>query len=275
MTPKIEKLLYQRYILHTKKVALLQELDIKSYVRSAPTLHALHSLISKEIHMNRKLSILLKKTSFPEDIEKEFVRPVYSRLAHINSILEKESFVLCRTNVFTYSYSVLQKLFTGKQKHFTRRLKTFKTLADKELALHDLFFTLSQKMPQVYQIPEKKVQNSWQLVSELQKELRKLGQVLGDTALVKKQGEYVLVLISQVQKAEIYEFVKEDVLYVKTKVEYIMAHPKENKLAYFLTTVYIVAPGTFEMTGVILFFRYLGKYTLSQTKKLKGRFSKV
>jgi hypothetical protein len=51
-------------------------------------------------------------------------------------------------------------------------------------------------------------------------------------------------------------------------------HPKENKLAYFLATVYIIAPLTFEMTGAILFFRYLGKYSISKGKMIRERFAR-
>ena len=36
-----------------------------------------------------------------------------------------------------------------------------------------------------------------------------------------------------------------------------------------LGTFYIVSPGTFELTGVVLFFKYLGQYSMSTVKKLK------
>jgi hypothetical protein len=166
-------------------------------------------------------------------------------------------------------------MLTGKQSTFHIQLQEFQKLSDRELALHQLFFELSQKLPKQYRVNEGEVRGNWKLVLQLQHELHRLGYALGDTALVQKHGDKALVLIAKIQGTEIYEFVQKDVVSLKQKVEYIMAHPKDNKLAYFLTTVYIVAPFTFEATGVILFFRYLGKYAVSKTKTFRERTRKV
>lgn len=125
-----------------------------------------------------------------------------------------------------------------------------------------------------YKKYKKDFKSSFKLLVELQNELKRFKDLAGNSELVKKQGEKVLKTIGAIQKTEIYGFIEQDVLYIKGKVEYIVKHPKENKLAYFLATVYIIAPFTFETTGVILFFRYLGKYTISRTKKLRESFSK-
>ena len=47
---------------------------------------------------------------------------------------------------------------------------------------------------------------------------------------------------------------------IREKIEYIRRHPKESRVAYVLTSIYIISPGTFEATFVVLFFRYLIKY---------------
>ncbi|MDP3728276.1 MAG: hypothetical protein Q8R18_02360 [bacterium] len=274
MLLEIEKLLYQRYILHTKKFELIRELHPQSYMRSAKTLNKIHIILTREIIVNKKLIRLLRQSSFPQDIQKSFVEPICFRLKEITKVLVQENKVLCQTNIFSLGYSYAQKLFTGKQEYFQKYIRTFHSLAEKELLLHQQIFELSHKLPQSYSVDEQKVRRSWKLVIQLQEELHALAKSVGDTALVKKHGDRVLVLIFQIQKTEIYEFVKQDVGFIKVRVEYIMAHPKEHKLAYFLTTVYIVAPFTFEMTGVILFFRYLGKYTVSRTRKFKTRFTK-
>lgn len=274
MLLEIEKLLYQRYVLHTKKFELLQEITPKSYMKSAKTLNRIHIILTREIIVNKKLARLLRQSSFPLEVKENFVLPVCQNLKKINVLLLQENTVLCQTNVFRLSYSYAQKVFTGKQGYFKKQLRVFYRLTEKEMSLHKEIFVLSHTLPQVHRIDEQKVKSSWKLVIQLQEELRTLAKSIGDTALVKKHGDTALVLISQIQKTEIYEFVKQDIAYIKTKVEYIMAHPKEHKFAYFLTTVYIVAPFTFEMTGVILFFRYLGKYTVSKTKKLKTTFTK-
>jgi ribosomal protein L37AE/L43A len=125
-----------------------------------------------------------------------------------------------------------------------------------------------------YKKYKKDFKTSFKLLTDLRNELRKFKYIAGNSELVKKQGEKVLKIIEAVQKTEIYGFIKIDVLFIKEKVEYIVKHPKENKLAYFLATVYIIAPLTFEMTGAILFFRYLGKYSISKGKMIRERFAR-
>jgi len=53
---------------------------------------------------------------------------------------------------------------------------------------------------------------------------------------------------------------------------YMMKHPKESKIKCALAGAYIIAPLTFELTGVYLFFRYLNKYAkeLRADKKSKA-----
>ena len=269
MHKDLEKLLYRRFLLHSKKFQLLQGLDLTHYVRSARTLHHIRSLLTKEIAVNIHLIRFLQKESFSPQMHRDFVDPICMQLQEINMVLARERVTLSRIHLFSYSYATLEKMLTGKSIYFSTQLRTFQKLTDKELALHQIFFQLSRKLPKEYQVSEREVRGSWKLVAQLQEELKKIAYALGDTTLVKKHGESALALISQIQKTEIYEFVQQDVLYVQEKVRYVMAHPKENKLAYFLTTVYIIAPGTFEMTGVILFFRYLGKYTLKKRKFTK------
>ena len=266
MHKELEKLLYRRFLLHSQKFHLLQELDLKNYVRCAGTLHRIRSLLAKEITVNVELIRFLQKENFSQHMYIDFFDPICTQLQEINMVLAQERVILSRIHLFSYSYATLEKMLTGKSHSFYTQLRHFQKLTDKEFTLHQIFFELSRKLPKAYQVPEKEVRGSWKLVAQLQEELKKIAYALGDTTLVKKHGESALALISQIQKTEIYEFVQQDVLFIQEKVRYIMAHPKENKMAYFLTTVYIIAPGTFEMTGVILFFRYLGKYTLKKVK---------
>ena len=275
MQKQIETLLYQRYVFHAKRFELLQHLDLRNYLRSARTVRTIYALIQKETKVNARLIRVLQKEEFPKDIQRMFVTPICIHLQKINGVLFRERVLLSQIHIFSYSYASLQKVMTGKQGTFYAQLKEFQRLTDKELALHQVFFELSQKLPEKYRVHEQDVRSSWKLVLQLQNELHSLGYALGNTVLVKKHGDKALVLISKIQKSEIYEFVQNDITYIKQKVKYIMAHPKENKFAYFLTTIYIVAPFTFETTGVILFFRYLGKYAINKTRKLHVKPTKV
>ena len=130
---------------------------------------------------------------------------------------------------------------------------------------------MSEELPKKYQLDNKNFKKSWKLLLQLQKELQKLTKNVGNSKVVKLHAERILVIISSLQKTELYEFIKSDIEFIKKKVKYIVDNPKESKLAYALATVYIVSPGTFEMTGAVLFFRYLGKYTISKAKKIKRK----
>lgn len=275
MPSNSEIILYQRYVLHAKKYDLLRAINPKSFSRSLKAIKKIRVLLRKEFHVNTKLIHLLEKEEFSEEVQKTFAIPFCAKLRELNKILRQEQAVLCQTDILTFGIASMQKLFTGKEQIFSRRIKRFYQLVEQELVLHQQLFALSHTFPRSYQVPKEKVKSSWKLVRQLQQELRSLAQSMGNAPLVEKHGTRALVLISRIKKTEIYEFVQQDILSVKGRVEYIMAHPKENKLAYFLTTVYIVSPGTFEMTGIILFFRYLGKYTVSKTKKLRTKWKKA
>jgi len=214
------------------------------------------------------------RKEFPEFISEKSLHALCVCLEEMNTLLVKEEKILSQIHIFHSSYAALARMITGKSS-FSVILSQVHELFDAELALHQQFFELTSGLLERDPIHKNKIKASWKLVVQLQEELHRLGYALGDTVLVKKHGTRALELISKIQKTEIYEFVQMDVVYIKGKVEYIMAHPKENKLAYFLTTVYIVAPFTFETTAVILFFRYLGKYTFSKGKKLKQKFTKA
>ena len=267
MFEDLDKLFLQKYNLHTKKFELLKELNSNNYIKSLNSLNRIHIIINQEILNNRKIIKILGKSR----IDSEFVVPICLHLKKINLILKKENSLLYHTNVVSYSLSKFTRLVTGKKGYFKKKVILFRKLAKEELELYMIFFELSKKLPRDYQIDESKIRKSLNLVIELQRELIKLKDVIGNSELVKKQGEKILVLIGKIQKTEIYGFIEHDVVYIKGKAEYIVKHPKENKLAYVLTTIYIIAPLTFEMTGAILFFRYLGKYTINKVKKVRKK----
>ncbi len=271
MFRKIEKLLLQRLVLNSKKFELVEELDVKSYMNSVNTLNKIHLIITKEITVNKKLSKSLLKLSLDEKFRNKFVKPVVFNLGEINDLLLEESKVLRQVNFFSMSFSYLSFILTGKDGYFLRKIRKFKSLSEKEVELNNVFFELSEELPKRYQLDNKKFKKSWKLLLQLQKELHKLAKNVGNSRVVKLHAERILVIISLLQKTELYEFIKKDVEFIKKKVKYIVDHPKESKLAYALATVYIVSPGTFEMTGAVLFFRYLGKYTISKAKKIKKK----
>src|SRR3989338_504942 len=133
MQKEIEKLLYQRYALHSKRFELLQHLDLKNYFRSARTIVVIYSLLHKEIKINLKLIRVLQKEKFPREIQKQFVTPICIRLQEINAVLSRERVILSQIHIFSYGYATLQKKITGRPGFFHFQLMEFQRLTDKEL----------------------------------------------------------------------------------------------------------------------------------------------
>lgn len=78
-------------------------------------------------------------------------------------------------------------------------------------------------------------------------------------------------LLNMLQRTEMYDYIKNDVEFVRRKAKYIIQHPKEHKLIYFLTGIYLVSPFTFEATGALLTLKYATKYAVSKSRKVGSR----
>ena len=274
MFPQLEKLLMQRLVLNAKKFEFLRDINPQSYLASQKPLRQIQFIIRKEILLNKKLCKSLENLSVEKQLKYQYIDPICFHLQEINSILEKEHKILDKANHISIALSQIKYFLTRKDGYFSRILRRFKKQCDKEVKENQIFLELSHTLPKKFQLNEKKLQSSLKLLQELQTESKSLVQTIGNEKEVKKRGKHMLLLIEKIQDTEIYEFVQNDVGYIKKKVEYIVKHPKESKLAYAFATFYIVSPGTFELTGAILFFRYLGKYTVSKTKKIKKKFRK-
>ena len=98
------------------------------------------------------------------------------------------------------------------------------------------------------------------LILRLNNELKKLKKLSGDRKKIILESKQILVIIKQLEKTEIYWFVKEDVEKVRNYLIKVKENPKNKGLVYLLAGIYIVAPGTFELTGIVLFFRYSWRY---------------
>ncbi len=261
MFKKIEKLLLQRFVLNQKKYVLIRKLGSCTF-SSISSVGRIGFIIEKEISVNKKVCKALRRLS-PK--YSEVVEPVYSNLHEINKALVEEKKVLFKINYMAWLYSHLNSSF------LKNRVRNLKRSYEHEIALNKFFLegSLVRFLPKAYRLDKDKLKKSFNLLLKLQEEVHKLASSVGDSRLVKLHGKHVLKLSDLVKKTELYGFVKQDVSFIKRKSFEMIKHPKENKLAYALGTFYIVSPGTFELTGVVLFFKYLGQYSVSKVKKLK------
>jgi len=265
MFATLDKLLLERFVLGQKKYCLIKKLDKKSYMNSLSVLNQIKWILAKEIKVNFLIGKKLK--GFDKELV-ELIEPVYVNLVEINHVLKEQNRILYKLNFFSMVYC---RLFNDA--YFGKVLNKFEAYYGEEVKLNELFLErdILNLLPKKYRIDKKKLRDSLKLVKQLQVEVHKLGKSVGNRRLVKLHSEKALELVGKVQKTELYGFIKQDVQFVKTKVGYMVKNPKENKVAYALGTFYIVSPLTFEATGVVLFFRYLGKYSVSKVKKIRKR----
>lgn len=74
-----------------------------------------------------------------------------------------------------------------------------------------------------------------------------------------KTREYVLVK-TKFEKTKLYGYIQEDAKTIDNKLKCMIKNPKQNKIAYCFAGIYIISPGTFELTAIFLTFKYIGKY---------------
>ena len=268
MFKSLDKLLLERFSLGLKKYSLINQIDRKSFVNSIKILGRICYIITQEIRVNKNICRKLKGFVDLRDI----VEPVYVNLFEINHVLKQEIKILNRINFLVVFYFKMKSLFS-KQNNFERMVDDFNVCYNEEIKLNELFLEkdILNLLPKEYRVDKKRLKDSLELVLSLQNEIHKIGKSVGDVKLVKKHAGDALKLVDLVQKTELYGFIKQDVEFIKDKLVFIVKHPKENKLAYVLGTVYIVSPLTFEATGVVLFFRYLAKYSVNKVKNIRNK----
>tara|TARA_Y100000310_G_scaffold345082_1_gene461667 strand:+ start:229 stop:1026 length:798 start_codon:yes stop_codon:yes gene_type:complete len=258
MYKKLEKLLCQRVVLNDKKYKLVKKLEKSNFFDRLSLLGKIHLIINKQLSLNKKVRKSLL------NVDKRLtvvIEPVYSVLQETYVVLNKQNKVFYKINFLT--------LLSGG--YFKKCLAEYRVLYSQEIDLNHVFVEkkLFSSFPESYD--PKKLKNAWKLLLELQSELRIMVRNVGNTRVVKAHGKHALKLISLIQKTELYGFIQNDVEYVKKKVKLMIKNPKENKLAYVLGTFYIVSPGTFELTGAVLFVKYIGQYSYAKVKKIKGK----
>ncbi len=113
-----------------------------------------------------------------------------------------------------------------------------------------------------------------ELLLKLNNEIKKLGKSVDNRRKIILESRQILAIINQLEKTDIYWFVKEDVEKIKKYIKKVNKNPKNKGIVSILTSVYIVAPFTFEATGVVLFFRYMWRYFFKKGKLKKKNGNK-
>lgn len=233
-------LLREKIKLNSQKYRLIDKIDRLGL--NALYLKELKNLLKKEHKINKELKKEIKKLSKFTNLNL-----VNEQLTNINTSTKKQLDILRRirlkilkqTNYENFKESCREEV--EQTRFFSKILK--ETIADKEIA-----------------IPKEEFEKGKLLVKQAQQTYKELIKAVGNVKKVQQKAKELILINRKLKKTRLYEFIKYDIDFVTDKAVYAMKHPKESKLKFFLAGAYIVSPGTFELTGVYLFFRYLTKY---------------
>lgn len=110
------------------------------------------------------------------------------------------------------------------------------------------------------EVPKEEFEEDKLLVGQAQKTYNELVKAVGNVKKVEQKARELIFIGHKLKRTKLYEFMKQDVDFIISQASYAMKHPRESKLKFILASAYIISPGTFELTGVYLIFRYITKY---------------
>lgn len=151
--------------------------------------------------------------------------------------------------------------------------KIFYKMFNRELEMSRMFTNTivhhKEALSQIkgYSAERKKLENAKKLLFLAQDAFKNLMMAQTFKEATKANAE-LMELLGMLQETEIYSYIRSDVDFIKRKAKDIMSNPRENKMAYVFTGIYIVAPFTFEATALLLTLKYTTKYAISKGKKI-------
>lgn len=243
-------LLREKIKIHSQKYHLIDKIDRLGL--NALYLKELKNLLKQEGKTNKKLKKEVKKLSRFNNLNL-----VDEQLNNLDDTTKKQLDILRRirlkilrqTNYKNFKEACREEL--EQTRFFLKILK--ETVADKEI-----------------EIPKEEFEEGKLLVKHAQRTYEELVRAVGNVKKVQQKAKKLILINRQLKKTRLYGFIKYDIDFITEKAVYAMKHPRESKLKFFLAGAYIVSPGTFELTGVYLFFRYLTKYVKYKKSKFNN-----
>lgn len=235
--------------LHSKKYHLISKIDQLGL--NELYLKELKVLLKKEQKINEELKKEVKKLSIFINL-----KLVNEQLNNINQTTKKQLDTLNRIRL---------KIF--KQINYLK----FKEMCRKEVEQSRFFSKiLKETVSNIGEVEpaREEFEKEKLLVKQAQRTYNELLRAVGNVKRVQQKAKELILINRRIKQTKLYEFMKYDIDLVNNKAKYALKHPRESKLKFLLAGAYIISPGTFELTGVYLFFRYLKKYVKS--KRISG-----
>ncbi|MFH1455667.1 MAG: hypothetical protein ABIF40_01835 [archaeon] len=276
--PKLENVLKHMLLLDAKKYRLLAK--IYENEQSSSNIHknvdALKDTIKKQLRNKERLVWALDHLRINKKIKKQMIEPIVETIGKLTAI-EKEQYKLINEVTFAkiITHKIRNTFSFNKKTFFLHQGRLFKRHYKREIELnrkiaHNIQHNIHSYTPlKKFDKEKEKFYKSFKLLRQIQEELRELERTRKNVNLVQKHAQQILHLIEKVQHTLVYEFIEDDINKLKVRIEYVLDNPNESKMTYFLTSIYLVSPGTFELTFIILFIRYSAKYAIAKTKRMR------
>jgi len=232
--------------LHGKKYHLIDKIDKSSL--NPLYLKELKVLLKEEQKLNNELKKEVNKLSKVINLEL-----VNEQLNNLNSTTKKQYDTLNRIR-FRIFKQANYNLFKEQCKKEVEQSKFFSKILKETV-------TKTEGM----EIPKREFEKGKLLVNQAQRTYKELIAAVGNVKKVQEKAKELIMINRKIKQTQLYEFIKYDVDIVTEKATYALKNPKESKLKFFLAGAYIVSPGTFELTGIYLVFRYMAKYAKSKS----------
>lgn len=226
--------------LHSKKYHLINKIDRLGL--NSLYLKELKDLLKKEQKINKNLKDEVKKLKFIK------TGLINEELNNINQTTKKQLDILKRIRFRIFRQTNYNKFKEACKKEVEQSKFFSKILKETITDIKDL------------EIPREEFKEGRLLVNQAQKTYAELKNAVGNVKKVQQKAKELILINRRIKRTKLYEFIKYDVDFVTEKAKYALKHPKESKLKFLFAGAYIISPGTFELTGVYLFFRYITKY---------------
>lgn len=237
--------------LHSQKYHLISKLD--RFGMNRAYLKELRLLLRKERDVNKRLKQEI-------DFLSRFVnlRLIGEQIDNINKTTDMQLEILNRVEL-----GIFRQL----------NYKRLKDECKREIEQSKFFLNILKETAtelKGVEIPKREFEEEKILVSQAQKTYSELVKAIGNVRKVEQKAKELVFIGHKLKRTKLYEFMKQDIDFIISQASYAMKHPKESKLKFILASAYIISPGTFELTGVYLIFRYINKYIKLKSSRAKS-----
>lgn len=270
----VSRLLEKKLRLYVRKVSLMGKVfaERPHYLLRYKDLNALMVVISREIAVNRKLLQYIKLYA---ESRRGHLEPVVVKFEGVTrelmQVLKQEKKVLNGIDIYNLVLHEASVVFFSRSRtrYFDLQFSRFQALHRREQELDAQLFAIVSQERRGLAIA--KVKAYRRIAGDIQAQSRALLSSVGNSALVRKNAQELLRIISRLQNTELYTYIHSDIVFIKNQLRDVIKDPRKSKIKTILAGAYLLTPGTFDTTIYILLIKNVTKVTIKKIQRRRGR----